>query len=302
MVKYNQKEKSIINFNNSRIYSFINNNIDENIDLSTVKSFGEEWSKFSTFNNNEIQKIGDEYFDIINSKTISKDSLVLDLGCGSGRWSKYLSNKVKFIEAIDPSSAVIVASKLLKNEKNIRVSKASVDNIPFDDYSFDLAISLGVLHHIPDTESALKKLVKKVKINGHVLIYLYYKLDNRKWTYKLIFQLSCIPRFIISKMPKFLKHISCEIIAFTVYLPLISLSKLFKFFFKNNFYKKIPLSYYIGKSLNVIRNDALDRFGTPLEQRFTKKQINEMMKNAGLDEIVFSNNEPYWHAVGKRIE
>ena len=72
--------------------------------------------------------------------------------------------------------------------------------------------------------------------------------------------------------------------------------------FKNKFYTKIPLSYYVGKSLNIIRNDALDRFGTPLEQRFSKKEIKQMMENSGLSEITFSEKEPYWHAVGKRIK
>ena len=54
--------------------------------------------------------------------------------------------------------------------------------------------------------------------------------------------------------------------------------------------------------MNIIRNDALDRFGTPLEKRFSKKQIHEMMEEAGLDDIIFSPNEPYWHAIGKKAK
>ena len=52
----------------------------------------------------------------------------------------------------------------------------------------------------------------------------------------------------------------------------------------------------------MIRNDALDRFGTSLEQRFSKKEIEEMMRNCGLDHIKFSENIPYWHVIGKRIK
>jgi hypothetical protein len=63
---------------------------------------------------------------------------------------------------------------------------------------------------------------------------------------------------------------------------------------------KIPLSYYGNKSFNVIRNDALDRFGTPLEQRFSKVQIESMMQKAGLTDIKFSNNQPYWHVIGRK--
>ena len=65
-------------------------------------------------------------------------------------------------------------------------------------------------------------------------------------------------------------------------------------------YKNLPLSYYSDKSFNIIKNDALDRFGTPLEQRFTKVEIEEMMKNAGLTNICFSDNEPYWHVKAKK--
>lgn len=49
-----------------------------------------------------------------------------------------------------------------------------------------------------------------------------------------------------------------------------------------------------------IRPDALDRFGTRLEQRFTAAEIREMMEQAGLDRIQFSEF-PYWCAVGYRL-
>tara|TARA_B100001287_G_scaffold116244_1_gene97804 strand:+ start:2361 stop:3269 length:909 start_codon:yes stop_codon:yes gene_type:complete len=302
MVKYNQQPNKIITINKKDIYCFQSGIKNENLDKKTVESFGEEWSKFANFNKQEISKIGDEYFDIVNSNHLNENSIVLDLGCGSGRWTKYLSPKVKFIEAVDPSDAVLSASQFLSENKNVRVSKSSVDNIPFQNNSFDFAFSLGVLHHIPNTEKALTKVVEKVKINGWVLIYLYYSLDNRGILYKFIFQISCIPRFFISKMPSKIKHILCEIIAFIVYVPLITLASILKGVFKNKFYTKIPLSYYVGKSLNVVRNDALDRFGTPLEQRFSKKEIKQMMENSGLGEIIFSNKQPFWHAIGKRIK
>jgi len=65
--------------------------------------------------------------------------------------------------------------------------------------------------------------------------------------------------------------------------------------------KKIPLNDYSNKSFFIIRNDALDRFGTTLEQRFSKKQVIEMMENSGLKEIIVSNGSPFYHAIGKRF-
>jgi len=47
-----------------------------------------------------------------------------------------------------------------------------------------------------------------------------------------------------------------------------------------------------------MRTDALDRFGTLIEKRFSKEEITEMMLKSGLKNIVFSSTKPYWCAVG----
>ncbi len=59
-----------------------------------------------------------------------------------------------------------------------------------------------------------------------------------------------------------------------------------------------PLSFYRHKSFYVLRNDALDRFGTRLEKRFTKAQIFDLMRISGLRDIQFSEAPPYWVAIG----
>jgi hypothetical protein len=62
----------------------------------------------------------------------------------------------------------------------------------------------------------------------------------------------------------------------------------------------IPLSFYRTKSFYTMRTDALDRFGTSLEQRFTANQVRAMMVRAGLGDIKFSDRDPFWCAVGYR--
>ncbi len=57
-------------------------------------------------------------------------------------------------------------------------------------------------------------------------------------------------------------------------------------------------SCYKNLSLHTMRTNARERFGTNLEQRFTQDQIEEMMVNAGLENIKFSDRRPYWCAVG----
>ena len=65
--------------------------------------------------------------------------------------------------------------------------------------------------------------------------------------------------------------------------------------------KHVPLNYYRNKSFYTMRTDSRDRFGTPLQKRFTRAEILEMMEGAGLTDITFSEDEPYWCAVGTKV-
>jgi SAM-dependent methyltransferase len=272
----------------------------QNIDLKVVDSFGEEWQKFYNFSDSEIEKIGNEYFSFLPEGILSRDTDVLDVGCGTGRWAKYLSDKVHSVEAIDPSKAIFYADELLKNISNVRLSIASTDTIPFADESFDFVMSVGVLHHIPDTVLAMKDCVKKVKKGGWFYVYLYYALDNRGWLFKTIFSLVNGMRLVIARQPSTLKKIICDFLALTVYMPLVLFGRLVKYLGMSKIAEKIPLSYYQNKTFFIIRNDALDRFGTRLEQRFSKTEVEEMMKKAGLTNIVISPNTPFWCAAGQK--
>ena len=272
---------------------------DENMDPETVQSFGDEWLQFNKFSDEEIRVVGSQYFDIV-PESIYAGKYVLDVGCGTGRWSKFLNNKANAIEAIDPSEAVVSAASLLQNNDNVRISQASAGDIPFPDNTFDFALSLGVLHHIPDTQRAMQKCVDKLKPGGHFLVYLYYSFDNRGVFYKSLFHLSSLVRHVVSSFPSPLKRFVCDLLAFSLYLPFIAIGKTVDMMGFGEWTKYIPLSYYMGKSMNIIRNDARDRFGTPLEKRFSRDEIYQMMSDCGLTDIVFSEKMPCWHALGKK--
>lgn len=274
---------------------------DDNIDESVVASFGEEWSKFHTFTDKDISDLSHTYFDIITNEIINKETYMLDAGCGSGRFSKFLSARAGFIEAMDPSNAIFAADTLIGKEiSNIRLTKASINNMPFADESFDFVMSIGVLHHIPDTQQAMNDCVRKVKKGGYFYTYLYYKLDNRGAAFKFIYEIVTLIRKGISALPSIPKKIACDIATFLLYMPVILLGRLIKLAGLRKLAAKLPLAYYQDKSFFIIRNDALDRLGTTLEQRFSKKEVTDMMSAAGLEQIVVSDIEPYWHAVGKR--
>jgi SAM-dependent methyltransferase len=274
---------------------------ESNIDHKTVTSFGEEWNAFHGFNERELEFTGDMYFDIVTSEMLNDQSNVIDIGCGSGRWIKYLEGRYKKMIGLDPSDAIFAADKLLDKNDKVELVRSSTDNIPFPAESFDFAYSLGVLHHIPDTEKALADSVKMVKSGGYFLVYLYYKFDNRPFYFKGLYWLSNLLRRGISKMPARLKKMVCNILAVVLYMPFVLLCRFLRFIGvpeKIRFH--IPLQAYERQSFYIIRNDSLDRFGTPLEQRFTREQVREMMERTGLTDIVFSDRIPFWHAVGKK--
>lgn len=290
---------NLFNRGGVQLPSFIGNN-EKNIDWKTVQSFGEEWLRFENFSKEEIEGAGAEYFDIVTEKMLHSEARVLDVGCGTGRWSKYLAPRVGFIEAIDPSDAVFSAVKLLRESPNVRVAQAGVGNIPFADESFHFVLSLGVLHHLPDTQKAIDECTKKIKPGGWFLLYLYYSLDNRGHFFRFVFYWVCALRTLISSLPAKKKQSICDFIALFVYWPLARTCALLSFLGGESLAEKLPLYYYRKKSFYIMRNDSLDRFGTPLEKRFSRLEINEMLAKAGLENITFSSKAPYWHVVAQK--
>ncbi len=273
----------------------------ENIDADVVKAFGEEWKKFSVHNDESVRELRKEYFDIIDETIVNKNTYMIDIGCGSGRWTDYFTDKAGFIEAIDPSNAVMVADNMLGKRDNVRITKASVDTIPWDDETFDFGMSIGVLHHIPDTKQALISCVKKIKKGGYFYVYLYYRFDNRGIVFKTIFYLSNFLRLIISRLPAGLKRIVCDFLAVIIYWPFSRFARLLSALGMKKLAKKIPLEPYANKPFYNLRNDCLDRFGTKLEQRFLREEVAAMMAEAGLTNIKFGEQSAFWHAVGKRV-
>ena len=270
-----------------------------NLHKATVEGFGDEWDYFNqrNLNSEEREVIFNDYFGIFPWNILPENPIGFDLGCGSGRWAMLVADKVGHLDCIDPSEkALNVAKKNLSDKKNVDFLLASVDLIPLPDNSQDFGYSLGVLHHIPDTSSALNACVNKLKPGAPFLLYLYYSLDNRSFLYRMIWLISDFIRRFIYILPESIKRRITDLIAITVYFTLARLALLLEFIGVDS--KQIPLSYYRDKSIYTMRTDARDRFGTPLEQRFDKKQITKMMSDAGLSKIHFSDKAPYWCVVG----
>ena len=270
-----------------------------NLDIKTVDGFGEEWSRFdqSDLDERELAEQFDRYFKVFPWQSLPNSAVGFDLGCGSGRWAKFAAQRVERLHCIDASPAALeVARRNLTALDNVEFHAASVDTIPLDDASMDFGYSLGVLHHIPNTAAGIRACAAKLKPGSPFLVYLYYAFDNRPSWFRTVWKVSDILRRGIAALPFGAKKIITDAIALTVYLPLASASLGLEKAGAD--VDSLPLSAYRRHSFYTMRTDALDRFGTRTEHRFTREEISRMMRAAGLDDIRFSDGDPYWCAVG----
>lgn len=272
-----------------------------NLDPRTVADFGEEWSHYDQTDASagELRQAWDRYFALFPWDQLPADAAGFDLGCGSGRWARLVAPRVAKLHCVDASAkALEVARRNLQSHPNCEFHLASVDQIPLADSSMDFGYSLGVLHHVPDTQAGIRACVEKLKPGAPLLLYLYYAFDNRPAWFRAAWRASDLLRRGISRLPTRAKLATTQLIAATVYLPLARTSAVVERLGYD--VSTFPLSFYRRHSFYTMRTDALDRFGTRLEQRFTGEEIRAMMERAGLRDVRLRQGVPYWCAVGLR--
>src|SRR5580692_4178123 len=218
-----------------------------NLDASTVEGFGKEWGKFTqrALSAAERQQLFAKYFSLIYWS--KKPKRVLDMGCGSGRWDVLVAPLVAELVAADASREALEIAKGNVPASNVSFVECSPDTLPFPDGYFDLIFSLGVLHHLPDTQAAINNLVCKLAPGGRLLLYLYYAFDNRPVSFRAIWKLSDLLRRCVSQLPFFLRYTVSQIIALFVYWPLARLAKLLPV------PGSWPLKFYADRSFYVMR-------------------------------------------------
>lgn len=273
----------------------------KNADEWTVDGFGSEWSAYdqSALTRAEAERRFLEYFHIFPWDQIGADACGFDLGCGSGRWAQFVAPRVAKLYCIDASrDALDVARKNLADSHNVEFRSESVESLGIPDEGADFGYSLGVLHHVPDTKAALISCARKLKPGAPFLVYLYYRFDNRPIWYSWLWRLSDVFRRVISALPFWCRLAITKIVAALIYWPLARIALLFSKLGVNT--SNWPLDYYKHNAFYTMQTDALDRFGTRLEKRFTKQEIVALLEDAGFVDPTFSSSPPYWCVVARK--
>lgn len=264
--------------------------------LKTVTAFGEEWRYFSQ-ELGDYKHIAQEYFDLLTPEDFS--GVVLDAGCGMGRWALQVGGRSHALMAVDLSSSVEVARQTLNGLPNAHVVQADLHELPFRLETFDLIYSLGVIHHLPEPENGLRALLRYLKPCGRLLAYFYYALDNRPKYFHFILPGVSALRHVISQLPHRVVRWVCFGLTLLVYWPLIQFGKLLSLMGFIKGARQVPLyEFYVGKGFRVLFNDSVDRFGTAEEHRFSREQLQDIFSKAGFKNVVFSDSAPYWKILG----
>lgn len=280
---------------------------DHNLDQGVINGFGHEWAAFD-YSDNKSDSALDEQFSAyvspIDLSAFNKNySVAADFGAGSGRWTSRLLPYFSKIYALEPSDGGFkVLLEKFTNVQQIEILKQTVGDNSIPEESLDLAMSLGVLHHIPNTGQAVGDIAKRLKPGGTFLCYLYYKLDDKPAHYKILFWISSQLRWAICRLPYNWRIKMAKIVALCVYFPLARIARFLTKQGRDT--SNFPLHQYADMPFVMLQNDALDRFGTRLEQRFTKSEITEILRDAGFDltSVNFSNSEPFWTFSANKIK
>lgn len=256
-------------------------------------TFGAEWTAHGEVLP-EHEKEFSQYFDLVDLNSL-RAARICDLGCGSGRWSYFLKNRCKELVLVDFSDAIFVARKNLFEAENALFFNGDLTQLPFADHCADFLFCLGVLHHLPvpclDAVRSLHRLAPRL------LIFLYYALDNRPFYFRWILIGVTIVRQGLARLPwTWMRSIFSWIGTVFIYLPLIALGYLLSVVGWGRF---VPLfEFYRGKSMKRIRQDVYDRFFTRIEQRVSRRDIDQLRDTFG--KVTISPHLPYWHFICDR--
>ena len=181
LVTVHSKDQIISEIKNQsgQSYPIINGVIDFENDTNYADNFGDQWSRFpklqlDSFNGTKISE--KRFFKALNLETDELEGkLILDVGCGTGRFAEIALKAGAYVVGLDYSSAAYVASKNLEKYSNFRAIRGDIYKLPFKEKSFAIVYCLGVLQHTPNVEQAFKSLPLVVKNSGYLVVDYYWK-------------------------------------------------------------------------------------------------------------------------------
>jgi len=212
-----------------------------------------------------------------------KRGIDIGSGCGFDTYLMAKDNPFVNIISLELSAGVYKTRQLTSGLKNVWIIRGSALNIPLADSTLDFAYSFGVLHHTPDPEQGVREIARVIKKNAPAYLYLYEDHSENRMKYSALKLVNFIRR-ITTKIPSgILYTFSFLASPFLVIFFTFPSAILKRFKATQQLSGKIPFNF--GTHLFSLAGDIYDRFGAPIEYRFSRQKVFELLKRNGFVNI-----------------
>jgi SAM-dependent methyltransferase len=252
---------------------------DDELAKRTQASFGYEWTHFDDWTASGSTNFQD-YFSGLDLTTLRR-ARVLDAGCGMGRHARQLAPHCEQILAIDFSRAIDAAARTVRHLPNVACVQADLTRLPVADQQFDFVYSMGVVHHLANTEDAVRGLVRTVRPGGRLRLYLYWKREG--WSGWILAVVNAARR-ITTRLPFPVLRALCWMLSVFLYAGVVLLYRALGAL-GVTVSDRWPLFVYTKYPFTVLYNDQFDRFSAPLEKRYSEAEARELLESSGLREV-----------------
>ena len=247
-------------------------------------NYGYEWQVFS-HKKTPWEKIYDETY-IQEDAAFFKNKVGVDCGCGNGRYTMVPAGRGAEMVGIDLSNAILAAKEKGKDLPLFHPVQGDIYNLPFPDQQFDFAQTLGVIHITPDPEGALQSIKRTVKATGKIFIYVYRTFEEDSMMKQHALYVANLLRALTIKMSGNVLYLFLYLLIPPIFLLCYLPSMLFWHIpGGRRMFKNFPYNYeqYQNRSFRDIHMNLFDRFGNPIERRYTRREMMDWMEKSDFE-------------------